>query len=1069
MKYVTNCLYLIILLLLQTGSHAQQVATTLPGKIVDAGTQLPVAGASISLIHNKNKTVSGDNGAFSITVYSTTDTLIISHTGYLQKQVPIAPFKDHVLIIELKKEAKTLDEVVVNTGFQYIPKERATGSFTFIDNKTLNLQTGTTILDRLKGVTSGVLFDDSKFTNDQKKLHFNVRGLRTLNGPQDPLIVVDNFPYEGDISNINPNMIESITVLKDAAAASIWGTRAGNGVIVITTKKGRFGQPVKIDFNSSVRIADKPDLFYLHQMSSSDYIDVEEMLYGQGYFNSTINDGHSALTPVVDILSRRDSGLLSPTEATAQINALSTNDMRNDYTKYFYRKAVSQQYALDLYGGSDKISYIVSAGLDKNISELDADYNRLNVRAQNTYKPLSNLQLIAGVTYTVSKSTSGKPAYNGIQAGGRFVPYLKLAGNNGDPLPVAQSYRDEFTDTAGADKLLNWKYYPLTDYRHNINTARLNELLADIGIQYQIIRGLSVDVKYQYERQDINTNLLHDTAGYFTRNLINQFTQVDGSGMVTNILPIGSILNTSGAVIESNNLRGQLNFNREWKVNSLSAIAGAEIRQTKSNLSRNTVYGYNEDLLTSSNVDFLNSYPTYVTGYNSYIDNGLSFSETLNRFVSFYGNAAYTYNDKYTLSASVRKDASNLFGVNTNDKWKPFWSGGAAWNISKENFYQASFIPFLKLRATYGISGNVDQTKSAKTVVQYVGTDPYSNLPAAFITQYNNPDLTWEKVHVLNIGLDFSTVNQIISGSLEYYHKKGTNLFGLSPLDYTAGLNSNYIIRNVADMQANGIDLNLQTININRKFQWRTNLLLSHYADKTTGYYLPPGFIYRPGFGTGISPIIGKPLYAIFSYNMAGLDPQNGDPLGYLGNQVSKDYNKITYAATSADSLLYNGPATPRWYGSISNTFNWQGLSVTINIAFKMGYYFRKPSIAYSLLFDYGAGDADFSKRWQKPGDEKFTNVPSLAYPDIYGRDNFYLFSQNTVDKAGNIRLQFIDISYDFGKLMQNRKILKSLKLYINTANLGLLWRANKDGFDPEYLSSPPPSKIYTVGLKTDF
>ena len=1071
MKYLQYYFLIIGMLLMQPGIYAQQASTNISGKIMESGTGFSIAGATISLGQHKGSITSRDDGTFSFTLENGGDTIYISHIGYQPKQFYVSPLSAKSLLIGLERVAKKLDDVVVNTGFQYIPKERATGSFDYIDNKTLNQQVGTNILDRLNGVASGILFDNSKFTTPpQKNLNLTVRGLSTINGPQDPLIVLDNFPYDGDISNINPNMIESITVLKDAAAASIWGTRAGNGVIVITTKRGHFNQPTRIEFNSNITTIQKPDLFYLPQISSSDYIDVEEMLYNNGYFNYNISNGYGALTTVADILFRKDKGLLTADEATAQINAFRIQDVRNDYNKYFYRNAVNQQYALNLYGGNQNISYIVSAGLDKNISNLNAGYNRLNVRAENTYKPFKNLQIIAGATYTSSNSASGRPSYNNILSGYRYVPYLKFADSQGNPLSVPQSYRDEYTDTAGGGKLLNWKYYPLEDYKHNTTSTALSEIVANVGAQYQIIPGLTAEIKYQYERQESNTRNLQDTSSYSARNIINSFSQIDGStGLVNYIVPLGSILNLSNSYTESNNIRGQLNFNKSWTKHSVSAILGAEGRQIKNNSDQNIVYGFNNDLLTTSNVDFVNPYTDYTSGYSAYVPNGLSFSETLNRFVSFYGNAAYTYKEKYTFSASARKDASNLFGVNTNDKWKPFWSAGAAWDISKEKFYSLSSLPYLKLRTSFGFSGNVDQTKSAVTVLQYLGPYYLSNLNSAMVTQYANPNLSWEQVHIWNIGIDFATRKQIISGSVEYYLKKGTNLFGPSPLDYTAGLNSSFVIRNVADMQAKGVDLNLQTININKTFQWKTNFLISYYSDKTTGYNMPQGFIYRPGYGIGISPIIGKPLYSVLSYNMAGLNPETGDPQGYLNKQKSEDYNSIINSVTSADSLIYNGPATPRYYGSVGNTLSWKGLSLSINIIFKLGYYFRKPSIAYSTLFSNGNGNSDFSKRWKKPGDEKFTNVPSMAYPDVSNRDDFYLLSQNTVDKADNIRLQFVNLSYDFSRLLPSQTIFKSLQLYLNAANLGIIWRANKDGLDPEYPSSLFPSQSYTIGLRTNF
>lgn len=1069
MKYQLSFFVAAIMYLLQATGYAQQPAVHISGKVIASDTRLPVAGASVSTSHDARAVATNTEGAFTITLDDDADTLFISRIGYEPQRIPVRGFTRKTLLIELQVAAKQLDEVVVNTGFQYIPKERATGSFSYIDNKTLSLQAGTNILDRLNGVASGILFDYSKNTSDNKKLNFNVRGLSTINGPQDPLIVVDNFPYEGDINNINPNNVESITILKDAAAASIWGTRAGNGVIVITTKHGRFNLPAKIEFNTNVRVTEKPNLFYPPQMTSSDYIDVEEMLYSQGYFSNATGNGYSALTPVADILYRRDNGLLTPEVATAQINALRKHDVRDDYNKYFYRNALNQQYALNLYGGSDKIAYLVSAGIDKNTSELDAGYNRLDVRAENTYQPFRNVQVTAGITYTSANTASGRPAYNTIQSANRFVPYLSFADGQGNPVSVPQSYRDEYTDTAGAGKLLNWKYYPLEDYKHSIARTNLQEFLADVGLHVQVLPGLTADIKYQYERQSTAGKTVQDTGSYATRNTINLFTQIDGSGNVTNIVPQGSILYQNQLYTIADNLRGQLNYTKSWKKHSLSAIAGAETRQVKSTTNSNTQYGYNDDLLIASNVDFLNPYPTYITGNNAYISNGLSFTETLNRYVSLFGNAAYTYDGKYTLSASARKDASNLFGVNTNDKWKPFWSAGAAWDISKESFYHLSRLPYLKLRATYGVSGNVDQTKSAATVLQYIGASGTTNLPFAFLTQYANPNLSWERVYLLNIGIDFGSRNQVLSGSIEYYHKSATNLFGPSPVDYTAGLNSNYVIRNVADMKAGGIDLNLQTINISGRFQWRTSLLLSRYTDKTTSYFLPPGFLYRPGFGADIAPVVGKPLYALLSYNMAGLDPQTGDPLGYLGKQVSKDYLSIVNAVTSPDSLHYMGPATPRWYGSVGNSFSWKGFTLDINVAFRLGYYFRKSSIDYDNLYSSGTGHADFAKRWQKPGDEKITNVPSMVYPDVSLRDYFYLLSQNTVDKAAQVRLQFINLAYDFSRLLPGHSVFKSIQLYINAANLGLLWRANKDGIDPEYPNSIPPSATYTAGLKTNF
>jgi len=1032
----------------------------------------PVEGVTVTVKGTTNTAVTDGNGEFSVATIEKDAVLVFTHVSMETFELTVSGKTE--LAINLKTKVTALGNVVVtlNTGYQEIPKERATGSFSKIDIATLNQQVGTNILNRLNGVSSSVLFDDTKLKSNQKKYNFNVRGLSTINGPQDPLIVLDNFPYEGDINNINPNDVESITILKDAAAASIWGTRAGNGVIVITTKKGRLNQPLKIEFNTNVIVTGKPDIYYVPQMSSTDYIDVEQFLYNKNFYNNQINNpGKAALSPALEIFIKRRNGQISAQDSAAQINALKNVDIRNEYNKYFYQQAVTQQYALNLRGGGGNIAYFISGGYDQSISELGAGNKRLNVRSENTYKPLKNLQLTVGVLYSQNNSKSGKPAYDGIRISGRPIPYLSFADANGNALPVAVGIREGYTDTAGAGKLLNWKYYPLEDYKHNKSTNTTQDLFTNIGLRYDVIKGFSIDIKYQYEKQQTSTKTLQDINSYAARSLINNFTQLNRTtGAVTYIVPLGGVLNLSNATIESQNLRGQIDFNKTWNKHSISAIAGTEIRQISSTGNSTQTYGFNDDILTTStSIDFANTYPTFINGSRQRVANSFSLSENLNRFVSYFGNAAYTFKEKYTASVSFRKDASNLFGLNINDKWNPFWSTGVAWDISRESFYHSNLLPYLKLRVTYGYSGNVDQSKSAVTTIGYFSSlNQYTNFNNALINQFSNPELRWEKVGTFNFGVDFEIKNQILRGSIEYYHKKGVDLFGLSPLDYTAGLGRNVLVKNVANMVGNGIDVLLQTININKGFKWHTYFLFNYNLSKTTSYYIPPGTSYGGTAGINISTIPGKPVYSILSYKWGGLNA-TGNPQGYLNKNLSTNYAAIFNSLTSPDSIVFNGPASPKYFGSVSNTFFYKGFSLTANITFKLGYFFRKTSISYDQLFNSGTGHLDFSKRWQKPGDELITNVPSMIYPNDANRDIFYLNSEATVAKADHLRLQFINLSYDVSKSLIKRVPFSLIQLYINVSNLGILWKANNDDIDPDYQSSIPPSRTYAIGLKANF
>ena len=1024
-----------------------------------------IAGATI-LLHGKARAITNGDGAFIIRQPAEGDTLAISAIGY-QKGL----FIYHTgmpVSVTLAPSAKALDTVTVNTGYQLIDRKVSTGSYVQLDNKMLNQQFTTNILDRLEGITNSLLVNHK---SQEQNSGIMIRGLSTIQGPQEPLIVLDNFPYSGDLSSINPNDVESITILKDAAAASIWGTQAGNGVIVITSKKGKYGQPVSIEFNANVTTGNKPDLFKIPLASSAEEINAEKMLFANGYFTDQEADpSYPVLSPVVETLIAQRDGTLSASQANAAINAMKAHDVRSDFEKYVYSPEILQQYSLGFSGGSNKMNWRISGGYDNNTGNLSDKLTRESLSWNSAFRPLKNLEITAGIYYTASGSKSGKPAYGQVTAAnGHLYPYASLADNNGQALPIIKDYRKTYIDTAGAGELLDWHYYPLQDYKFNTTTASTQDVLINTGLSYHLSNGLSFDVKYQYRRQIADSRNLQSLESYGARNLINLFSQVDPStGLVTYIVPKGAILGLDHSSLQADNLRGQINYSHVFSLFAINAIGGAEVRQEQTAGNGNTVYGYNDDVLTASNVDFVNEYPVYVTGYYSAIPNLTDFSERLNRFVSVFGNADVTYNKKYILSISGRRDASNAFGVTTNNRWKPLWSAGAAWNISDESFYHFSAVPYLKLRATYGLAGNIDQSQAAVTTIRYDGTSPYTQTPYAEIENVNNPDLRWEKVATLNLGIDFSTLDNRISGSIEYYKKNATDLLGTSPIDYTAGLARNVVIKNVASMKAGGWDIQLNSKNIDNRFKWQTGLNLSFYKDKVISYYLPesPASFFINN-GEIISGIAGKPVYSIFSYRSAGLDPLTGQPRGYINKDISEDYNALTGTDTRISDLLYNGPVFPTAYGNIINTFSYKGFSVSVNLIFKFGDYFRRQSVSYSNLYSYWIANSDLSLRWKQPGDELKTNVPAMVYPLVPGSDDFYNGSQVLIEKAANIRLQFINASYDLPLINTGRHFIKQLQVYTTLSDIGIVWKATKYNVDPDYPNGAiPPSLKISAGIR---
>lgn len=1049
---------------------AYMAAIDVRAKVLDeTGQGLPKA--TVKIKGTERTVLTDDNGAFQLNDVAENAILQVFYIGYQTKEISAAALKSNPSIqLEVKTGELEEVQVMVSTGYQQMPKERATGSFTLIDNATLNQQVGVNILNRLDGVTNSIAFDKA-----ENRAKLTVRGVSTINGAMAPLIVLDNFPYEGDVNNINPNDIESISILKDAAASSIWGARAGNGVIVIVTKKGRYNQPLKIQFNSNVTVTGKPDLFDLKQMSTSDFIDVEQKLFASGAYKVQENDKRKPeLSQVLELLIAARDKKITDAEAKSGIDALRGIDSRDEISKYMYKAAVNQQYALNFQGGADKMTYMISGGYDRNLSVLSEKYDRINLRATNTFKATDKLQISTSLYYTNSHTTSGKPGYRMNELGGKKIyPYSRLTDDLGNAVPF-NVYRQTYTDTAGMGKLMDWKLYPLDDYKHNVTKVNLQSIMANVGLSYELTKDLDLDLKYQYENQQSKSNFLQDLNSFYTRDLLNSFSKLNRkTGVVTYNAPYGAILGKTTNSVISQNGRLQLNYNKSAGDHQIAALAGTEVRQISTVMNGQRIYGYDDENLKSGRADYFNSYPNFISGNAQFLADGIKADELLNNYVSLFGNAAYTYRNKYTLSASVRKDMSNLFGVKTNEKGVPLWSAGASWNISDESFYNLSFLPYLKLRTTYGASGNLDSRRTAVLTLQSAGSAFYTGFPQSVISQIPNQQLRWERVKMFNIGADFGLINNVLSGSIEYYHKKGTDLFGLEDMDYTT-TGVTRMLKNVANMSGNGVDIELSSKIIDRTFKWSQRLNFSYNTNKVTKYLLRStnGTDYvNDGRTLAPLPLVGQPVYVIVAHKWAGLDPLTGDPQGYLNGQPSKNYKDFTGANSKISDMAFVGSATPTVFGNFMNTLSWKELSLTVNITYKMGHYFKRASVDYNKLVGVSGagGHADYASRWQKPGDEKNTNVPSFVYPNNSDRNNFYNSSEVLISKADHIRLQFVNLAYTLKKSHWSKLPVQEIQLFANGNNLGVLWKANKFGIDPEYNNEFNPKASFSFGLKADF
>lgn len=965
---------------------------------------------------------------------------------------------------------KHLQEFVY-TGYQTLSRERSTGSFDQVNNKLLNRKVTGNILSRLDGVTSGLQFDKRYGTSG-----LAVRGLSTISKQtMNPLIVVDAFAFDGDISAINPNDVESVSILKEAAASAIWGARAGNGVIVITTKSGRYNKAVRLSLNSNLTITGKPDLYGFKSMSSADFIDVEKYLFDLGFYDAVLKNTRTrpVVSPVVELLNSVRNGLVERNEAEKIIAGYASIDSRDQILKYLYRKSVIQQYSLNLSGGTPNSTYFAGVGYDRSLDNLKGNANdRISVTTNNTLK-FGKFEVQNRLMYLTTIDKKNSPGgFNNMQIGGgkgsSYYPYAEILGNNGESLALTKDYRYSFIDTAGSGRLLDWKYRPLQELAENNNRTVMRDLILDIGLKYSFNNSLSAEVKYQFRNMTSDNTIVNNMNTFFTRNLINKFTQIN-NGQVNRPIPYGSIMDRINSKLLSHSFRAQLNYNKEIGHHGLSALAGFENRQIKTLAGSDRVYGYDDDILTFENLDLKNTFPAYANlgGYQR-IPSNYNLGERLNRYISYYVNAGYSYKSIYSVNVSARKDESNIFGVETNEKGVPLWSLGGAWEISGENFYNFPFLPFLRVRLTTGYSGNVDNSLSALTTITYSSPSFLTNIPYATIDNPGNPSLRWEKVRTSNYGVDFRTKNNTLSGSFEYYVKRCTDLFSGVPNDLTNG-GYPVLTKNSAALKTMGLDVTLDAQIFTGKIHWSVNYLFSLNKNKLLRYYPQNSSTasFFVGDGTSINPFVGIPAYNVISYTWHGLD-NTGNPIGSLQGKESKDYTAIANSA-GWDDVKFAGSALPEYFGSIRNNFGYKNLSLSFNIVYKFGYYFRKNSINYNSLFNGWYGHSDFTRRWKQAGDENTTTVPAMIYPLNTDRETFYTNSSVNVYRGDHIRFQDINLTYNFNNIHLQKLKMSNLSLYIYVSNLGLLWVSNPEKIDPEAISGMQPTRSYTIGFRANF
>ena len=1112
-------------ILLKSTGELSQDSLIFKGRVVDE-TGLPMSGATIRTKGSKKVTKTVSDGSFSILAHKK-GAIEISFIGYVTKEISLSGLNPESNIsIVLNPGQNQLGEVsVVSTGYQDMPKERATGTFEIISKEQLQHSNNPNLIKRLEGITASMDFgnpisgNSNLSSNGVKKspiVNLTIRGKNTLAAPGvgadkslnsgQILVIIDGLPSPYTIDEINPDDVESINILKDAAAASIWGSRASNGVIVIKTKKGSYNKPVNISFNTNLNLSNKIDLFYKKFMSTSDFVDAQVQKYNSRYSfpvedPTDLFQPQTYLSPVEEIINDQRLGTLTEEQAKAKLDDLRDNDVRRDLNKYFLRKSLVQNYSLAVDGGSEKYAYRLSGGFSNTRNNtVPNSGSRFNLNYNASVRPIKQLSLQAIIAYNDSKTTDQAGANrlvgNSINTG--FNPYAVLADDQGNPLVVPRTYRPKYLQLLAdhyGDKILDMGFKPLQDMNEGYYKTTTKNINLNLNANYQINPIFAANLTYGYTYGQNEEIELKGVNSYYTREIINIFTTREDyldpyttlPTPLKKLIPLGGIYTPTFVKYNTQTLRGLLSVDKTWnEKHQLNAFAAVDVNQYYELRQFQQFYGYDEKTLKVNNslpfgIEFNRLINDPINGLSSgtlpFIPAAIQDFKT--RALSFSSNAAYTYDRRYTISASIRRDLSSISGPSTNRSAKPYLSYGALWNLGNEKFYALDWLPILQLRATYGTNGNINPVNPSRPIITNLPAATFGGnlLPYATTSFVSNSELRPEKSSMLNLGLNFGMKNNRLSGSVDYFIRNTKDLITDGVLDPTTGYSlASY---NSANLRSWGADVILNSINLQTgKFSWTSNLTFSYNRVKILKLLSANNIATASQF-LGFDNVQGYDINRIAAYRWAGLDPQTGDPRGYDADEnilsVSGKSDPAEVAkllkiqSVPITSMHYFGSAVPVYFGALRNTFSYAGFSLTTAFQYKLGYYFRKNSsdlIRYNALFsDNTIGAAEYANRWMKPGDENITNVPSFTLPTSLERDNFYRFSEINVLKGDHIRFQEINISYAFRK---TNFFIKNPRIYVNVNNLGIVWRANKAGIDPDVNDYPMP-RTYGLGLSANF
>lgn len=1081
---------------------------TITGKVADENGN-PLASVTVKVPSTNFFVITKADGTFSLLVPANAGQLELSSVGYTNQTVNIRNL--NTINVNLSSSSTSLGEVVV-TGFQRINKKNFTGAAVTLKAEDVKLEGVADVSRMLEGRAAGVSVQNVSGTFGSAP-KVRIRGVTSINGENKPLWVVDGVVLEdivnisndqlssGDpttllgssVAGINVNDVESFDILKDAAATALYGARAMNGVVVITTKKGRSGKP-SVSYTGNLTTQLKPSYLDYNIMNSAEQMSVLAELDRKGYL------APAALTERADFgVYGKLYDLIFNSTVPNTVEGRKAYLMRfananTDWFDILFKNSLIQEHSLSISSGTDKSqSFFSTSFYNDNGWTIADNVKRYTLNFRNNYNFTD--RLTAGFITTGSVRQQKVPGSlkrtNNVVAG----QYAREFDIN--PFSYALNTSRALTayDENGNLEYFrrNWAPFNIIDELAN-NYINLNVI--DLKLQGELSYKITKNLRYEFigafryvksarEHQITeNSNMANAYRSNATQTIIdnNKYLYQDPNDPDPTrkvvVLPYGGFYNRSEDFLQNYDIRNSLNYTNTFnEKHNINVLLGQQIKYTDRQNFNNTGYGYQYENGGVPFIDYRILKQTIEANFPYY-----DMTKTFDRFAAFYLNAQYSFQKKYNIYGTVRYDGSNKLGSSETARWLPTWSFGGAWNMEEEDYLKnVGWLSYLKLRGSYGLTANLGPATNSNVVLQ-------SSIPNRTFTtdretvlrliNLQNTDLTWEKNHQLNFGVDAGFFNNRFNVSFDWYSR---NSFDIISRIKTSGIGGEpYKALNYADVEAQGVEALIGGVIIKKaNWGWRTNFTFAYNTNKiTNAKNIPIIFdLVKPEGGN----LEGYPVNSLFSLKFQGLDHLTGLPS--FTNEFGAKSSVVNLQDERVSSLVYSGSIDPRFNGGFNNTFNYKNLSLNIFITYQAGNKIRLYPAFRSSYVDLDAMPREFYDRWELPGDEAITNIPVIndAYYNLLDQAsaafpyNNYNYSDVRVADGGFVRLKSVSLTYQLGSAGLNKlPVFKNLSLTAATTNPWLIYSDEKlRGQDPEFFNAggvaQPIQKQITLSIKAGF